>query len=303
MVIAITGASGFIGRHLVAKLGDSVKAIDRFGVKYLDGKFENLSSKGLKDPDFYKFFDNVDVVVHLAGLAHRKLTLDDINENMMMFENIIYSAHRANVKRIVYVSSVSIFGSIGQINKESVPCPRTLESSYKLKCESILIDLARSFNIEFVIIRSPLVYGEGVKANFSKILKSVSLKLPLPLRSITNNRRSLVSVYNLIDLINVCVEHPSAKNQVFLVSDDDDLSTSRMIALMAKVQGKANLSLPVPVWCLKLVGKVFRKETMVDLLVGSLQLDIEHTKTTLGWVPPYTVEHGFKLTVRNIIKN
>jgi len=101
-----------------------------------------------------------------------------------------------------------------------------------------------------------------------------------------------------VDLIKVCIDHPKAANQVFLVSDDYDMSTARMVALMTKAHGKANLSLPVPVWCFTLAGKLFKKEAVVDRLVGSLQLDIEHTKNMLDWAPPYSVEHGFALAAK-----
>jgi UDP-glucose 4-epimerase len=107
-----------------------------------------------------------------------------------------------------------------------------------------------------------------------------------------------VSVYNLVDLIKVCIEHPKASNQIFLASDDDDLSTAEMVALIAKVQNRKNLALPIPVCCFKLVGKLLNKSDMVDRLIGSLQLDITHTKETLNWKPPYSVEHGFKLAAK-----
>lgn len=120
-----------------------------------------------------------------------------------------------------------------------------------------------------VIIRPPLVYGKGVKANFASLMKLVGKGFPLPFRAINQNKRSLVFVYNLVDLIKVCIDHPKAANQVFLVSDDNDLSTAQMVALMAIVQGKANVSLPVPVWCFKLAGKLFKKEAVVDRMIFS----------------------------------
>jgi UDP-glucose 4-epimerase len=155
--------------------------------------------------------------------------------------------------------------------------------------------------MEIVIIRPPLVYGEGVKANFASLMKLVGKGFPLPFHSIIHNKRSLVSVYNLVDLIKVCIDHPLAVNQVFLVLDDNDLSTSQIVALMGKVQGKHNLLVPVPVWCSKLAGNLFKKDTVVDRLVRALQLDIEHAKNTLDWVPPYTVEHGFQLAAKKML--
>ena len=152
--------------------------------------------------------------------------------------------------------------------------------------------------MEIVIIRPPLVYGEGVKANFASLMRLVNKGFPLPFRSINKNKRSLVSVYNLVDLIKVCTGHPNAANQVFLVSDDHDLSTAEMVQLMAKVQGKPNLAFPVPTTLFSIAGSILGKKHVVDRLVGSLQVDITHTKNTLNWAPPYSVEDGFKFSAK-----
>jgi len=171
----------------------------------------------------------------LLVLAHREFTLNDFENNLISFKNVIYSASKENVKRIVYVSSVSMFeGHNAKISKDSIPSPATISSNYKLKSELLLKDLSKSLKIEFVIIRSPLVYGEGVKANFASLMRAGWKGFcPLPFRAINKNKRSLVSLYNLVDLIEVCIDHPKAVNQVFLVSDDNDLSTSQMVTLMA----------------------------------------------------------------------
>ena len=297
-MIAVTGATGFIGKHLMVSINGPVRAVVRRGGDGSDC-FEIIEAN-LIDSSLYKIFEEVDTVIHLAGLAHKKFTSKEHEENFIAFKNVIDSAAKASVKRIIYVSSVSIFEGCrtSKISNNVVPLPISITSDYKFRSELLLKELAEIEGIEFVIIRSPLVYGEGVKANFASLMKLVGKGFPLPFRAINQNKRSLVSVYNLVDLIKVCIDHPKAANQVFLVSDDDDMSTARMIELMAKVQGKANLSLPVPVWCFKLAGKLFKKEAVVDRLVGSLQLDIEHTKHTLDWVPPYTVEHGFQLATK-----
>lgn len=298
-MIVVTGATGFIGRHLMASIDWPTRVVIREGSLY---KFDccDIVEANLSSLTLYKIFEDVKTVIHLAGLAHKKFTSEEYEDNYISFKNVIYSAAKANVKRIVYVSSISIFEGCRspKISNDLDPSPISTSSNYKYKSELLLRELARSEGVEFVIIRPPLVYGEGVKANFASLMRLVGKGLPLPFRAINQNKRSLVSVYNLVDLIKVCIDHPNAANQVFLVSDDDDMSTSRMVALMAKIQGKAIFSLPVPVWCFKLAGKIFKKEAMVDRLVGSLQLDIEHTKNTLDWVPPYSVEHGFALAAK-----
>ena len=153
-----------------------------------------------------------------------------------------------------------------------------------------------------VIIRPPIVYGPCVKANFASLMNLVSKGVPLPFGCITQNKRSLVSVTNLVDLIITCIDHPKAANQVFLVSDDHDVSTSEMVREMAKALDKPTWQLPIPIWCYKLVGKLFDKSDVVDRLTGSLQVDISHTKETLGWKPPQTLQEGFKQTAQAFLQ-
>lgn len=126
--------------------------------------------------------------------------------------------------------------------------------------------------------------------------------IPLPFSCINQNKRSLVSVTNLVDLIITCIDHPKAANQVFLVSDNHDVSTSEMVREMAKALDKPTWQLPIPIWCYKLVGKLFDKSDVVDRLTGSLQVDISHTKETLGWTPPQTLQEGFKQTAQAFLQ-
>lgn len=162
--------------------------------------------------------------------------------------------------------------------------------------------ISQYYGMEIVIIRPPLVYGIGVKANFSSLMNLVSKGVPLPFGCITQNKRSLVSVTNLVDLIITCIDHPEAANQVFLVSDDNDVSTSEMVREMAVALGKPTWQLPIPIWCYKLVAKLFNKSEVVDRLTGSLQVDISHTKETLGWKPAQTLQEGFKQTAQAFLQ-
>ena len=309
-LILLTGRSGFVGKQLYPELIKShqVSSVVR------DKRFLNVEDVVFevdaidKKTSWKKILIDVGCVVHCAARVH--IMNDSSSDPLSAFRsvntegtlNLAQQAAEAGVKRFIYLSSIKVNG---ESTSDSRPFTafdaRRPEDPYgqsKSEAEEQLLALGKETGMEIVIIRPPLVYGEGVKANFAALMKLVGKGFPLPFRSINQNRRSLVSVYNLVDLIKVCIDHPGAANQVFLVSDDDDMSTSRMVALMAKVQGQANLSLPVPVWCFKLAGKLFRKEAMVDRLVGSLQLDIEHTKKTLDWVPPYSAEHGFKLAAK-----
>ncbi|WP_193039177.1 UDP-glucose 4-epimerase family protein [Pseudoalteromonas nigrifaciens] len=304
--LLVTGYSGFVGKILVSQLNDN------YQLNLLGRKPSNLGCVYTHSIDsrssYSDALSNVDVVVHCAARVH---IMDDVaskplNEfravNTLGTLNLAKQAAQTGVKRFIFLSSIKVNGE-----STSGKAPFTAgdnsaaEDPYgisKAEAEKQLLELGKQTGMEIVIIRPPLVYGEGVKANFASLMRLVYKGLPLPFRAIKSNKRSLVSVYNLVDLINVCIEHPKATNQIFLASDDNDLSTAEMVALMAKVQCKKNLALPVPVWCFKLAGKMLNKADVIDRLTGSLQLDITHTKNTLNWTPPYSVEHGFKLAAK-----
>lgn len=311
MNIMLTGATGFIGDHILQGLNSNSSYITTATTR---NKCALAATKIVEVGDinagtiYESALSNQHVVIHAAAIAHvlDGNIVDPLSEyrkvNVEGTINLARQAEKFGVKRFIYLSSIKVHGestSNRQPFSFSDKCiPEDGYGQSKAEAEEKLLALSKVVNMEIVVIRSPLVYGEGVKANFASLMKLVGKGIPLPFRSIKRNKRSLVSVYNLVDLIKVCIDHPKAANQVFLVSDDDDMSTARMVALMAKVQGKTNMSLPVPAWCFKLMGKLLKKEAVVDRLVGSLQLDIEHTKKTLGWIPPYSVEYGFKLAAK-----
>ncbi|TMN77033.1 MULTISPECIES: SDR family oxidoreductase [unclassified Pseudoalteromonas] len=308
--LLITGYSGFVGSNLVDQLQCSYQ-LNLLGRK--PSNCGNVFTHNLDSSSLYSdSLVNVDFVVHCAARVHimDDAASDPLNEfraiNTKGSLNLAKQAAAVGVKRFIFLSSIKVNGesTSGKVPFSASDKPAA-EDPYgisKAEAEQQLLDLSKQTGMEVVIIRPPLVYGEGVKANFASLMRFVGKGLPLPFRSIKNNKRSLVSVYNLVDLIKVCIEHPKAANQIFLASDDFDLSTAEMVALMAKAQDKKNLALPVPVWCFKLVGKLLNKNDVIDRLTGSLQLDISHTKNTLDWKPPYSVEHGFKLAAKTKTK-
>ncbi|WP_024589810.1 MULTISPECIES: SDR family oxidoreductase [unclassified Pseudoalteromonas] len=309
--LLITGYSGFVGNNLVEQLQGNYQ-LNLLGRK--QSSFGNVFTHNLDSSSLYnEALENVDVVVHCAARVHimNDFSSDPLDEfrtvNTQGTLNLAKQAVQAGVKRFIFLSSIKVNGestsSKAPFNASDKTAAEDPYGISKAEAEQQLLELGKQTGMEIVIIRPPLVYGEGVKANFASLMRLVSKGLPLPFRYIKNNKRSLVSVYNLVDLIKVCIEHPKAAYQVFLASDDNDLSTAEMIALMAKVQHKKNLALPVPVWCFKLAGKLLNKNDVVDRLIGSLQLDITHTKNTLDWKPPYSVEHGFKLAAKKPSKN
>ncbi|EWH04592.1 UDP-glucose 4-epimerase [Pseudoalteromonas lipolytica SCSIO 04301] len=303
--LLVTGYSGFVGGLLCKELKKSYK-IKLLGRKESD--LGNVHKHNIDANSNYKeALQGVSCVIHIAARVHimNDTSADPLTDfravNSIGTLNLAKQAVEAGVKRFIFVSSIKVNGE-STTNRSPFcagdsPAPEDPYGISKAEAEQQLLELGKLTGMEIVIIRPPLVYGEGVKANFASLMKLVNKGFPLPFRLI-NNKRSLVSVYNLVDLIHVCISHPRAANQVFLVSDDHDLSTAEMVALMAKVQCKPNLALPVPVWCFKLVGKLLGKQDVIDRLTGSLQLDITHTKNTLNWSPPYSAEHGFKLAAK-----
>lgn len=295
--VVLTGSSGFIGQHLRSHLKDNgcdVHSISR----------SELSDSEVPTESFFysDCHTDADVVIHLVGAAHRHFTDAEANFiNLELTKKVLERAIRLGIPRFIFLSSANVYIESDEAISldtliDSSALPNTMQS--KLMAEEYIKQAALKHAIDVVIIRSPLVYGEGVKANFASLANLVGKMFPLPFRSIKCNERSLVSVYNLVDLITLCITHPAAANQTFLVSDDQDLSTSEIISLLAEAHEKLNLSIPVPIFVFKMLGILLKKETAINRLVGSLKLDISHTKDALGWKPKFSIEHGFKLSVK-----
>ncbi|MGF1788685.1 SDR family oxidoreductase [Photobacterium swingsii] len=312
MTILVTGASGFVGTKLVESFPcEHVVGLGRKKpLSFSPHQFVEAEIDG--ETDYSTALANISVVIHLAARVHvmgdsAENPLNDYREvNTLGTMNLARQAANAGVKRFIFISSVKVNG------ESSIPGspftyadkrkPEDFYGQSKSEAEEQLLALAEETGLEVVIIRPTLVYGTGVKANFASLMNLVSKGMPLPFGCI-NNKRSLVSVDNLVDLIITCIDHPKAVNQVFLVSDDNDVSTSEMVYEMAKALGKPTWQLPIPVWCYELVGKRLNKLELVGRLIGSLQVDITHTKQTLGWTPPQTLQAGFKQAADAFLKS
>ncbi|GHY28889.1 UDP-glucose 4-epimerase [Vibrio cholerae] len=312
MKVLLTGATGFIGQHIfktidkkfaTAVLGRN-KPNDYLG-ELIEYDLKNMPDEGLN-------LQGIDVVIHSAARAHvmHDVSLDPLAEYRLINTDatltLAKSAAESGVKRFIFISSIKVNGESTSEKKpftsSDQPCTSDHYGQSKLEAENRLKELAAKTGLEVVIIRPTLVYGLGVKANFASLMKLVSRGMPLPFGCVTQNKRSLVSINNLVDLIVTCIDHPKAANQVFLVSDDHDVSTSEMVREMAIALGKRTWQLPVPIWCYKLIGKLFSNSDVVDRLTGSLQVDISHTKETLGWKPPQTLQEGFKQTAQAFLQ-
>lgn len=313
MTLLVTGASGFVGSTLLEKLSTlSTVALGRtIPIGLPESQFHqlNIDSK----TDYSTALQGVETIIHLASRVHimndeAEVPLEEYREvNTYGTLNLAKQAIKAGVKRFIFISSIKVNGESSQLSKPFTSSdPHSSQDDYglsKSEAELGLLEVAEGSGMDVVIIRPTLVYGPGVKANFASLMNLVSKGIPLPFGCITNNKRSLVSVDNLVDLIITCIDHPKAANQVFLVSDDFDVSTSAMVREMAIALRKPTRQLPVPVWLYKLVGKLFNKSDVVSRLTGSLQVDISHTKETLGWMPPQTLQAGFKQTANSFLQS
>lgn len=306
-VVAVTGASGFIGTALCQYLSDrgfNVRTI----VRHAESGSQAIAVGDVgPNTDWSVALDGVECVVHCAGRAH---VLKDTSENPLQeFRRVnrdgtlqlARSAAKAGVKRLVFLSSVGVIGA-AQNNAEvfdidTEPRPEWDYAVSKWEAEQALNSLAQKAGLEVVNVRPPMVYGPDVPANFLRLIKIVDLGLPLPLGAI-NNRRSMIALANLLSFIEECILNEKAANKTFFVSDGKDLSTPEIIRLIAKTLGKRTLLVPIPVFFLRFIGKLVGRSEDVDRLSGNLQIDTSHTRSTLGWTPPVSVEHGISETVK-----
>lgn len=246
---------------------------------------------------------DVEVVVHTAARVH---VMDESSDdplqafrriNVFATLDLARQAAEAGVSRFVFISSIKVSGEQTRLGMpfrpDDVPRPADPYGVSKREAEDGLLALAAESGMEVVIVRPPLVYGPGVKGNFASMIELLDKGVPLPLGAVYN-KRSLVGIGNLVDLIILCLDHSAAANQVFFVSDDEDLSTTEMLRCVAEAMGKPVRLVRVPASMLQIGATLLGKKAMAQRLLGSLQVDITKTRGLLGWTPPYTVEEGLR---------
>jgi nucleoside-diphosphate-sugar epimerase len=313
-MILVTGAKGFIGRALLERLAlnDSfagVVATSRSWNASLINGVQCLQVADLAtDVEWKEALKGVTVVVHLAARVHvmNDKSADPLAEfrkiNVDATIHLAKQAAAAGVKRFLYLSSIKVNGEITQLGRpftaDDLPRPQDPYGVSKYEAERELRTIAEQTGMEVVIIRPPLVYGPGVKANFASMIQIILRGVPLPLASVTSNRRSLVALDNLVDLIVTCITHPAAANQTFLVSDDEDVSTVELLRRIGLALNKTAKLFYVPKLLLQLGAALFNKSEIYQRLCGSLQVDINKTKELLNWKPPLSVDQGLRQVIK-----
>jgi nucleoside-diphosphate-sugar epimerase len=309
MTILVTGSTGLVGRalvHRLAQLADQpVRAASRaVDIAPVPGVEHHTIQPLGPHTDFGILLSGVQVVVHLAARVH--VMQDRVADPLMAFREantagtlaLAQQAADAGAKRFVFVSSIKVNGEQtepGQAYRyDDRPAPQDPYGVSKREAEDGLRALGSATGLEVVIVRPPLVYGPGVKANFAALMRAVQRGLPLPLGSITDNRRSFVALDNLVDLLVACVDHPTAANQTFLVSDGEDLSTTELLRRLGRAMNRRQMLIHVPPALLYLGAALLGRRDQAQRLLGNLQIDIEHTRTTLGWAPPVSVDEGLR---------
>ena len=321
--ILVTGANGFIGNALyktLLKRGRScIGAVRSANLNTLNVNNAYIPVGNIgPNTDWKIALKGVDCVIHCAGRAHimKKLSADDKkffnSVNVDGVKKLAEQAVELGVKRLVFLSSIKVNGEV-TLNKENyhsannldkvifryndIPNPKDFYAISKLEAEKMLWEVSAKFNLEVVVVRLPLVYGEGVKGNLARLIKLVKSNIILPL-SFIQNQRSMIGIDNLVDLLICCSDHPNAYGRTFLASDDEDLSTPNLINYLASSMGKNARLFPFPIFLLKFLGSIFGKREEISRLIGSLRIDNSYTKKILNWKPLLSAKEGIRRMIQ-----
>lgn len=308
--VLVTGASGFVGEALVFKL-------------LIDKKFAPIAAArkatrlqglcpmvrlDLCGDNKLPALDDVSVVIHAAARVHvmSEQEADALSafRKVNVEGSLRLARHAAisGVKRFIFISSIKVNGESTfpgiPFTADDAPAPLDAYGISKYEAEEALKQLASETGMEVVIVRPPLVYGPGVKANFLSMLRWLDRGVPLPFGAI-HNRRSIVAIGNLVDLLITCIDHPKAANQTFLVSDGQDVSTTQLMSRMYNALGRPSRLLPLPVRLLTMIATLLNKKEVANRVCGSLQVDISKTQKLLSWVPPVNMDKAMRQTARH----
>lgn len=309
--ILVTGANGFVGNALC-------EALRMRGVAFVPTVRRAAEGEQVEvgELNAYTRWDEAlsgcDTVIHLAARVHmmRESAADPLAEYLHVNRdatlNLAKQAAQAGIRRFVFVSSIKVNGEHTAPGRPfsafDSPSPQDPYAQSKLEAEVGLADLARETGLEVVVVRPPLVYGPGVGANFQRLMSLVRKGMPLPFGAV-RNRRSMVARENLVDLLILCASHPAAAGQTFLVSDGQDVSTAELIRMLAASMGRRAMLLPVPERLLAGAAAMLGKGAAAERVLGSLHVDISHTRETLGWAPCIAMHDAIDATVAHFLSH
>lgn len=306
--VLVTGATGFIGSHLIQYLASRESwqplAVSRRLAGLPPAIAQGRADAGTSREQWRDLLAGCDYVVHTAARAHVLRETAPAPEslyhrvNVQMSENLARAAMDVGVKRFIYISSVGVHGnsSRGPLTEDSPLIPASLYARSKLEAERSLLALSADAHMELCVLRPPLVYGPGVGANFLALIKAVDRRLPLPLGAV-DNRRSFINIPNLVHLVETCLLHPAAANEVFLVSDGEDISTPDLLSLIAELLGRRSLVFPLPPLVLSALARLLGRGERLEKVSASLTVDAGKAARLLEWRSVCSLKEGLAQTL------
>lgn len=310
MRVLVTGANGFVGsalcRHLTQS-GHSVIGAVRDRDSNAGPSRQVIGDIGA-NPPWHELLPGVEVVIHLAALVHQmgKATpgLDAYRQvNVTGTTRLAEACVRHGVGRMVFLSSIKVNGECTpakSFSEEDTPAPLDAYGVSKLEAEQVLAEMAKKGDLENVVIRPPLVYGPGVRANFRRLMSIVRKMNPLIVPGLSS-KRSMIGLGNLVDVISACAVHPGAANQLFLVSDNEDVTVSDLMQRMAREMNRKALVVPVSNGFLGFAARMLGREQEIRRIIDPLTVSADKVMTRLGWVPPFDMNAGLAETVRSFL--
>ena len=306
MKVFVTGATGFVGKALINELlsaGHNIVAgVRNYSVELpLEVEQQQIGDLSLlsEQNSVIDTLKKVEVVIHTAARVHimQDNSADPLSEFRKMNVNATLSlakqAVSAGVKRFIFISSIKVNGESTDnrqaFRETDKPAPEDTYGQSKFEAEQLLFEIGQTTPMEVVVIRPPIIYGPGVKANFASMIKIIKKGIPLPFGSISN-QRSMLAIHNLVNFITLCTMHPAAANEVFLIADGEDVSTTDMLKKIAKAYKRPIRLIPVPVFLMIFIAKLTNKNNISDRLFGNLQIDITKAQQLLGWKPVVSME-------------